>query len=196
MVLELTLIVLLKGISCLPPPVLPYNTLCSDYNHVKIKDVKLSEIIKKNADEHRLSPDLLAALIWQESKGNRWAARHEPGFLARYLRHLSYDQLPGLKPDDSYCNEATERILRATSLGLTQIMGETARELGFNRPCLLELLTDELNVEYGAKYLSRCIKNSSGNVANGLRRYNGGGDPDYSRKVFAHLKTGAFRALY
>src|SRR5579871_3408235 len=72
---------------------------------------------RQKAGEHGLDPALVCAVIEQESAFDTMALRMEPGFERRYIKNLH------LGPSES--------VLRATSFGLMQVMGEVARENGF-----------------------------------------------------------------
>jgi len=121
-------------------------------------------------------PELLCALAHHESHNwQPWALRYEPGFYDSYISHMK-----GLTP--------TEKQARAFSYGLCQLMGQTARELGFAGDFLSELCDPAINLEFGARYLKKCLTRSDGDVVQGLLHYNGGGNPDYPKLVLAHLK--------
>ena len=107
------------------------------------------------ARAYQIEPALLCALIYVESKGNQWAVRVEPGFYRRYIERMKYEDLSGYKPHRFIVSEQTEKSLRATSFGLCQVMGETARVLGYRGHFLTELLPDTgANIELAAKLLS------------------------------------------
>ena len=126
---------------------------------------------------HGLRPHLLAGLVATESGGDAWAVRAEPGY-----RWLVGDD-PG-EPDTRppLSTQATEWATQRISWGLCQVMGATAREMGF-RGWLSRLVEPEINLEIGAKYLALCIKRAQGVIEMGLSRYNGGGDRNYPERV-------------
>src|ERR1700684_3916974 len=74
------------------------------------------------AYEHVWDPARGGAVVEQESAWDAHAIRYEPGFRARYVAPLN---LP-----------ATEEVARSISWGLMQVMGQVAREHGFQRPFL------------------------------------------------------------
>lgn len=107
---------------------------------------------------------LVCAICDHESGGWRpWAVRYEPAF--RWVPQSVKDP--------------TERVARACSYGLMQVMGQTARELGFAGDYLTELCDPLVGIEYGCKKLSRCMAKCPGNVREALLCYNGGGNPNY-----------------
>ena len=147
----------------------------------------LGKLIITNCAKHGLNPQLVAALIHQESKGNPWATRYEPDFFKRYIQNKDWARLGG------YVSKAvsleTERKDRSTSFGVMQIMGQTARERGFRGDYLTQLLDPAINIEIGCDFLADLIqKHEKAEIA--LLRWNGGGDPKYPAKVFAHIDSG------
>ncbi len=139
-------------------------------------------LIAAAAREHGLAPEVLAGLVAQESRGEAWATRPEP--LYRWLfgddaveaRRLRMPRLRRLVALDLY----EQRI----SYGLCQVMGAVARELGWSG-WLTELCRPEVGLAYGARHLANLVKAAGGDLARGLLRYNGGGDPGYPGKVQA-----------
>ena len=115
------------------------------------------------AGSHRLDPALVGAVVVTESAGEPCAIRYERGY--RYLF-----QPARVKPKG--CSTTTEINAQQCSWGLMQIMGATARELGF-RGWLSELCRPEVGLEYGCKYLARQVKRF-GSVEAGVAAYNMG----------------------
>ena len=106
-------------------------------------------LIEKTAAAYHLPVQLVAAMAGVESGGDACACRFEPAFLERYVR-----------PDQSVrargaCSLETERQALATSWGLMQVMGATARGLGFNGPFLSALTDPATGLEYGCRLLAR-----------------------------------------
>lgn len=142
------------------------------------------QIIKQAAERHLIDPLLVQAVVEQESGGNQWAFRYEPAFFRRYIQDLHEGQLSGFVPRN-IPTLVTEKQARATSWGLMQIMGETARSIGFSGRYLTELLDAATNVEWGCLYLAQLLLRSDGNLRRALLKWNGGGDPHYPDKVLA-----------
>lgn len=110
-----------------------------------------SPLIDRAARQHGLPPELVRAIVEVESEGNPWSARYEPAFYDRYIKDAKIKAIPP-------CSLATERTLRATSFGLMQIMGSTAREVGFEGTFLTELSSPEIGLEYGCRYLAKLAR--------------------------------------
>lgn len=154
----------------------------------------LKPYIQASARKYDLEPELIAAVIVQESGGYAWAARYEPEFFDRYVlgRQANGSRLLGHVP--RRISLATEMKLRATSLGVMQILGQTVREMGFSGESLCELLEPGTNIDWGSKILARNLART-GDVQGALLRYNGGGDPGYARKVLAHIESNKIEEL-
>jgi soluble lytic murein transglycosylase-like protein len=136
---------------------------------------ELIALAKAEAAAQGLDPTLVCAVCEQESSWYPWAMRYEPAFYERYVRPL------GLSP--------TESTLRSFSFGLMQIMGQTARELGFKARSLGELLDPSQCVHYGCLKLAACLRLADGDVQAGLLKYNGGSNPDYPSQVMARMAS-------
>jgi soluble lytic murein transglycosylase-like protein len=125
------------------------------------------------ASAHGLDPALACAVVEQESAWDACAIRYEPGFRARYVAPL---ELP-----------PTEEIARSISWGLMQVMGQVAREQGFQRPFLSALCDPSAGLTFGCIVLAAKLAAASGDVSRGLTLWNGGGNPDYAAQVLARV---------
>jgi hypothetical protein len=129
------------------------------------------KLIKKAAALHDLDPSLLAALVAQESQGDTWAERLEPGY--RWIWGDDPSERPIKKPplmSESHWLKAQE-----WSRGLCQVMVATACEHGFSDwPARLH--DPWIGLTWGAMYLKKCINKEQGSIRRGLRRYNGSED--------------------
>ncbi len=133
-------------------------------------------LAKAKAEKHQIDPALLCALAHHESNNWKpWAIRYEPAFYGRYISHMTMIS-------------ATEKQARAFSYGLCQVMGQTARELGFSGDYLTELCDPAINLDFAARKLKQCLGRANGDVRQGLLFYNGGANPAYPDLVLAHLK--------
>lgn len=116
--------------------------------------IKLSTIIEDASSHAQVPLDLLASIILKESGGNKWAHRFEPEFYSKRILPLERDDLSGHVPK-SLPTLDTEKIDRATSFGMGQILGETARSrLHFGGDDLSELYDPSINVLLAAIYLA------------------------------------------
>ncbi len=110
-------------------------------------DLKLiieSELKKIQKKHPEITTELVLAIIEVESSGNPRAMRYEEMYI--------YINLRAPRPEN--CTALTDKILQKSSFGLMQIMGGTARHLGF-KGWLGELLEPETNIRYGVLWLSR-----------------------------------------
>jgi len=150
-------------------------------------------LIESTASTHNLPPELIRAMVMVESGGNPFAMRFEPIFYDHYLKGKPLSFIP------SGCSKDTEAICRAISFSYLQIMGETARSMGF-RGWFGELLTPGVGLEWGCRYLARLRDRffESGGWETVCRAYNGGpGNAHnpantYPAKVLAHLPGGVW----
>lgn len=131
---------------------------------------QLHALARSAAFDADLDQALVQALIEHESSWNPWAVRYEPLFYERYISHMN-----GLT--------ATEMTLRACSFGLCQVMGQVAREQGFDGKFLTELLDPANSVRQGLIKLKKCIELAHGVLQDALLRYNGGSDSNYPASV-------------
>ena len=154
-----------------------------------------SSQIKAAAAKYSLDPQLVASIIWQESRGEPWAVRYEDGFYRRYVEFSTRSQALGYVPSDTLCSWASERRMRACSFGLMQLMGQPAREQGCKEPQLTRLLIPAVNLEWGCRFFRWCLNQKGGDVPAALLRYNGGANPTYDDTVLGHLNSGVFREV-
>lgn len=139
----------------------------------------LIALAKSTAEKYGLESALACALAEQESSWNPWACRYEPGFYQRYVTPMLEVGHIG----------ATEATCRATSFGLFQVMGQTARELGFGGPFLTELCDPVIGTDIGCKFMSVLYSKTGNNVREALLRWNGGGSPEYPDQVMQRMPT-------
>jgi len=121
---------------------------------------------------HDLDGSLVCAVIEQESNWATWSIRFEPDFETRYVVKLH------LGP--------TECTARSISWGLMQLMGECAREMGFEGK-LASLCDPDIGLEWGCRHLKAKLDAHGGDVTAGLLAWNGGGNPDYAAEAMARM---------
>lgn len=148
---------------------------------------RYSKFIVENARRYQLNPKLIAAVIYQESKGEARACRYEKNFFNRYIKNKAKSDLLGHVPKEHICTLDTEMMLRATSFGLMQIMGETARENGFDSDHLLDLVDPEENINLGSRLIHKFLQDT-GTLEKALLRYNGG--EAYPPRIIKHMDSG------
>jgi hypothetical protein len=105
-----------------------------------------SKVFRDLCTKNSVDPRLVAAIIETESSWVPWVVRYEPQFLYT----VEVDRWAKAHRQ----SKATEQMLQRTSFGLMQLMGGTARGLGFEGN-LTTLLVPELNVEWGCKLMAQ-----------------------------------------
>jgi len=123
----------------------------------------MEELIMQASSQYGVPAAILYGIMMAESSGNKWALRYEPNF--RWLYN----------PEEYAIRqtEETERIMQKTSFGLFQIMGATARELGYDEHFLSGLLDPETNIKYACLYLKRQYRRYE-NWEDAIAAYNAG----------------------
>jgi len=125
------------------------------------------------AGQNHLDGALVCAVVEQESSWDPHAMRYEPSFRSRYVAPL---HLP-----------PTEEVARSISWGLMQVMGQVAREYGFNGKFLSALCEPEAGLMLGCVVLAGKLGRASGDVADGLALWNGGANSNYPGEVLARI---------
>lgn len=135
-----------------------------------------ADIINKNALKYSLRPDVVACIILQESAGDTFATRFEKEFYEVALSQKSRYQLSGWIPKQNETPTIdTEKVARATSYGLMQVLGDTARWCGGLSSKYLTVLCDpEIGVNIGCKVLRYYLDMEKNDYAKALCRYNAG----------------------
>src|SRR5579862_3189197 len=122
-----------------------------------MSDEVLIALAKSCAITAGIDPVLCCAVCEQESfpPWNPWSIRYEPAFYDRYMARMTNIS-------------ATEAHARATSWGLMQLMGETAREEGYTG-YLPQLCDPETGLERGLIHLRRELLRAGGDVHQALQ---------------------------
>lgn len=118
-------------------------------------------LITAIAQVHHLDPDLVEALVWQESSGCTTAVRYEPAFWVKYMA-----------ADPRFRKADPRRV--SCSYGLMQVMYVVALEVGFPYQDPEYLLVPNIGLEYGCRKLRQLLDWSKGNLEQALSAYNGG----------------------
>jgi soluble lytic murein transglycosylase-like protein len=137
--------------------------------------IPLLAMARKAAAAQSLDDALVCAVVEQESGWNPWAMRYEPAFFAKYVAALY----------TNYKVTASEAYARGFSWGLMQVMGQVAREAGFDGQFLSALCDPEQNLAVGCKVLRKKLDAMSGDCTRGLLAWNGGGNAEYAAQVLA-----------
>lgn len=156
---------------------------------------EIIKLVETHAGNFCLDAKFVSAIISVESSFNQWAARFEPDFFKRYLEGKSISRFGSISLE-------TERVMRATSFGLMQAMGQVAREHGFQGTFLTELCNPDTGIMYGCKYLAwlKSKLSSDAHVDFNIlaAAYNGGlgavkggkiSNPEYPERVYAVMKA-------
>ncbi len=121
---------------------------------------QLLTLARKAASAQALDPALVCAVVEQESGWNPWAMRYEPAFFTKYVAPL-------------YTNNkvsATEAYARGFSWGLMQVMGQVAREAGFDAVFLSALCDPEQGLAVGCKVLRKKFDAMAGDTTRARAR--------------------------
>jgi soluble lytic murein transglycosylase-like protein len=144
------------------------------------------------AEAYGLWPELVCAIVEQESRWNPWAMRYEPEFYDKYIA----TSLAARRPDrqtsrlDTLTSagipgDPTESRARAFSWGLMQVMGQVAREHSFASASLASLCDPAVGLEVGCRVFAAKLAAAEGNVTRALLLWNGAGNRDYPTAVLA-----------
>jgi len=139
-------------------------------------DDGLVTLARQFAVKNGLSDALVCAVCEQESSWRPQATRYEPNFYRLYIE-------PIIVPLSLSQNEA---IQRATSYGLMQVMGQTAREHGMVDP-IPSMLDPAVGLYWGCKVLAYMMNRATGDAYRALEYYNGGGNPLYAGQVIGRM---------
>jgi soluble lytic murein transglycosylase-like protein len=140
---------------------------------------ELIDLTREIAAAHDLDPALVCAVVEQESAWNPWALCYEPAFLSRYVAPLyTAGKLT-----------ATEAYARSMSWGLMQVMGQVAREHGFDGDSLAELCDPVVGVDFGCRILAARLVRARGDATAALLAWNGGANSNYAAEVLARTRN-------
>jgi soluble lytic murein transglycosylase-like protein len=144
------------------------------------------------AGAHGLWPELVCAIVEQESAWNPWALRYEPAFYDKYIATALAARPPDLQASRLVAlttaeipGDPTESRARAFSWGLMQVMGQVAREHGFAGASLAALCDPAAGLEIGCRVFAAKLAATEGNVTRALLLWNGAGNRDYPAAVLA-----------
>lgn len=148
------------------------------------------EAINKVANGAGLDPLLIGAFVMTESGGNQFAARYESTW--KYIINpAEFSAVVGT-------SLATETMFQASSWGLMQVMGGTARSDGF-RDSFPKLCVPEVGLLWGCLHLAKLTKKYSV-LTDAIAAYNAGspqkdGLGNYKNAVYVHKVLGYYDDL-
>ncbi len=125
---------------------------------------KLLPLVKEKSGKYQLDFKLVDAIIQTESSYNIYAVRFEPKSTGLVI--------PSKYARINFTTEESELTLQKFSWGITQIMGSTARWLGYQGP--MPFLCDvDTNLNWACRYLSK-LKSEHGVNDQVIASYNAG----------------------
>ena len=109
-----------------------------------LENATLLDLIVQTAQAAQVPPQVVLGIIEVESGGSPYAARLNPTY--------PFTMMQAARP--AGCSADVERMFQKTAWGLMQLMGATAREMGFEG-WLSELTVPETNIRLGVGFLGR-----------------------------------------
>lgn len=140
------------------------NVLYEPFNFAESSDRGTVAFV---ARRYELDPAMVAAIIMQESGGNPFAIRYEPGY--RWL----YPKGGEIKPPRGVSYD-TEVNQQKTSWGSMQIMGAVAREMGCPYSFLSTLCIPGEGLEWGCRFLASLRRRFGSDPQRYVSAYNAG----------------------
>ena len=130
-----------------------------------LENAALMGLIVSTARGVQAPPELVLGIIEAESGGDPHATRINATY--------PYTMMQAKRP--AGCSVDMERMCQKTAWGLMQVMGATARELGFDG-WLSELVDPETNIRLGVKFLGRKMSQyfERDGIEGVVAAYNGG----------------------
>jgi soluble lytic murein transglycosylase-like protein len=110
------------------------------------------DVITDVASRENVPVNLLAAIVFVESGGNKHAARFEKDY--KYVFQTKKFAL------EANTTETTEMMLQMTSWGLCQIMGAVARENGISGP-MMKIIDPEVNLTIACRLIKKLASKHS-----------------------------------
>lgn len=140
------------------------------------------DLVRRVAPNHNLPPELVLAVIAQESSGDPCAVRVERGFWQRYQTNIeAIIKATPSRLDDPWIKFPD---FASSSYGLMQVMYIVAIERGISLRFPTSLCDPEVGVTAGCRQLQWLMRQVGNDKTRALLRYNGGGDKGYPAKIF------------
>jgi hypothetical protein len=141
--------------------------------------------IERIAGQYRLDPDVVEAMVLQESGGDEWAWNPEPHYryfwdvkASKPFRQPTAAELASQFPPRDFPMLGGDRDqewwAQQASFGLLQVMGAVAREQGFRGVFLTELCQPTLNLDIGCQFFAVLLRWAKGDTWQAVAAYNGG----------------------
>jgi soluble lytic murein transglycosylase-like protein len=126
-------------------------------------------IIDAKSKQYVIDSALVKAIIEVESGWDETSFKFEKSLYEKYIQKPDSFKVVAPETID------TTLVLLSSSMGLMQILGSTARSIGFNQR-LSDLFKPEINIDVGCRYLSMLWKNyySKYGIKGVISAYNGG----------------------
>jgi soluble lytic murein transglycosylase-like protein len=112
----------------------------------------LLKIVDEIAAKYNLDAVLVKAIIEVESSWDETSFKFEKSLYERYIQKPDSFKVVAPETID------TTLVLLSSSMGLMQILGSTARSIGFTQR-LSALFNPEVNIDVGCRYLAMLWKN-------------------------------------
>lgn len=150
----------------------------------------MESILETECEKQALDFKVMKAIVQVESSWNPWVTRYERGFfhLMGTTKYAARNQI----------NAETETVLQQMSWGLGQVMGGTARFLGYEGP-LTGLVDPQMNLHLTCLYFAKNCKRRYDKLEEQIAAYNAGSviynqkgqlhNQKYVDKVLKELRT-------
>ncbi len=146
-----------------------------------------------------LDPDVVEAMVLQESRGHAWAWNPEPKYRyfwdvrhGRPFRTVTPVEIANKWPPADFPSPTAERDQewwgQQASWGLLQVMGAVARERGFNGLFLTELCDPKVGLLLGCKHYAALLRWASGDTWKAVAAYNAGPGGWESGQAQVHVR--------
>ena len=133
----------------------------------------LESLILKYAAEFHIDANLIRAVMAIESGGRSLCLRFEPSLYARWSQKVDLTDDARQFAAKTNVSYETELVLRSSSMGPLQVLGQVARELGHKGP-LLDLCIPEIGIRLGVMKLKQLSDKHAGFEPFIIASYNAG----------------------
>lgn len=153
-------------------------------------------LINKYAIKYSLRPEIVAAIIIQESDGDTWAWRPEDEWYDKNLKGKGRGDLAGfVPPPGTLPSLMGELRQRSCSFGLMQVLGDTARWCGKVTSPFLSVLHDpDRGIDTGCRVFQFYLKRAKGYYPAALKMWNG--SMVYADEVLQRVEHGEHKRFF